>query len=173
MPTTAQTRSPNCSSYTSIQSADFDLAQEQQLLSQALGSEMGAIASFIGCVRAAPSTAQTGDFLALELQHYPGMSQRCLQELAQQCQQRFDLQGLRIIHRYGYLPVGAQIVLVLAASAHRKDALMAVDYAMDHLKSTIPFWKKEHWQAQSLWVAARAQDQGHLHAWQQSPAKRS
>ncbi|MFI0545929.1 MAG: molybdenum cofactor biosynthesis protein MoaE [Brachymonas sp.] len=149
-----------------VQAEDFSLAAQSSALQLALGASTGAVASFVGCVRAAPGTAAQGDFLALELQHYPGMSQRCVQALGQDCAQRFALQGLCIIHRYGYLPAGEQIVLVLAAAAHRKAALQAVDYAMDQLKSAIPFWKKEHWQNSSLWVQAKAQDLAHLAAWQ-------
>jgi len=127
----------------SVQSHDFDLGAELQALS-AGRSDVGAVASFIGTVRDTPLT----------LEHYPGMTERALQDLYDAAMDRFDLQAARLIHRYGPLQPGDQIVLVLALSRHRQAALEATSFLMDRLKTDAPFWKLEG----ETWVDQRQSD---------------
>lgn len=161
--------------YTAIQTQDFDWQAESARLQAGVGAaSCGALSSFVGLVRAdAPASVEAGEgkasvlgaLQALFLQHYPGMSERCLQDLAQTAGVRFGLQGITILHRIGHLTVGERIVLVLAAAAHRKAALQAVDFVMDRLKSTIPLWKREDWEQGSTWVQAKSSDAQALAQW--------
>lgn len=145
-----------------VQTTDFDVASELARLND--DARCGAMASFIGTVRQNPAAPLT----TLTLEHYPGMTERVMQQLAETACQRFDLAAVTLIHRVGPLRPGEQIVLVLAASAHRKAALTAVDYLMDHLKSCVPFWKCETTAQGAHWVDARASDEEALRQWQSS-----
>jgi len=144
-----------------IQSQDFDAAHEAALLTEGR-ADIGALVSFIGLCRDEGGTLQ-----ALELEHYPGMAEEELARLAAEAEVRWPLQGLTIIHRYGKIAPGEQIVLVLAASAHRGAAFAAADFLMDYLKSRAPFWKKEHGRdgTSGEWVEAKDADEKSLGRW--------
>lgn len=144
----------------SVQEADFDVGAEIKALSHGK-HDIGAVVSFTGLVR------DVGDGLsAMTLEHYPGMTETALEEIADAAEARWPLSGVRIIHRYGPLEPGAQIVLVLAASAHRQAAFEASEFLMDYLKSRAPFWKKETgMDGQGAWVDARETDESALTRW--------
>jgi molybdopterin synthase catalytic subunit len=138
-----------------IQPQDFDAGQEYQQLRSS--HQVGAIVTFVGLVR----EFTPGETLWLE--HYPGMTEQVLQDLAEAAGRHWPLLGLRLVHRIGHLAAGEQIVLVGAASAHREAAFAACQWTMDHLKTSAPFWKKEG----ARWVAAKAQDQHLAARWSQ------
>jgi molybdopterin synthase catalytic subunit len=115
----------------------------------------GAIASFTGLVRAASDGV---DVTGLELEHYPGFTERAVQAIADQTVARFALVDLTIIHRHGAMAPGEAIVFVAGAAPHRRAAFDAVDHVMDRLKIEAPFWKREHGPAGSKWLEARACD---------------
>lgn len=143
-----------------VQSESFDLAHEYQCL-KAGRTDIGAYASFTGTVRDA-----TGQLAALTLEHYPGMTEKQLSRVGYEAVEKFDLSGLSIIHRYGRLEPGDEIVLVIAASAHRNAALSAVDYVMDHLKTQATFWKTEETRSgKTDWVAAKVSDDEAVSRW--------
>ena len=133
-----------------VQREDFDLSTEVAALC-AGRSDVGAVCSFIGVVRDGPLT----------LEHYPAMTLKSLEQIASAAQTRFSLLNLRIIHRFGALEAGEQIVLAAVASRHRQAAFEAAAYIMDHLKSRAPFWKLEG----GTWVQARESDALALRAW--------
>lgn len=135
---------------------------------QAVDSGIGAIASFVGLVRDNNTVAESYDQVStLTLEHYPGMTEKVLQEIAGQAQQRWQLQGATVIHRVGELQVGDPIVLVLAASRHRQDAFDACQYMMDILKTEAPFWKKETLpDGSDRWVDSRDSDSHAAERWQ-------
>jgi molybdopterin synthase catalytic subunit len=137
-----------------VTEADFDVGAETALL-LAASAGAGGLASFVGVVRsdvAHPITAMT-------LEHYPGMTERALARIAAEAETRFGLLGCTIVHRCGLLRPGEQIVLVLAAAAHRAAALDGCAFLIDWLKTAAPFWKKEHLPDGShRWVDARAED---------------
>ena len=133
-----------------IKSEDFDTGTEIARL-QRLGG--GAIASFVGFVRG------DNDVQALELEHYPAMTEKSLRQIADAADDRWDLLGLTIIHRVGRLELGRQIVLVVTCADHRKEALDACSYVMDRLKTDAPFWKKQWFKDGSFeWVEERQTD---------------
>ncbi|MFZ2997738.1 molybdenum cofactor biosynthesis protein MoaE [Sphingobium sp.] len=140
-----------------VQTGDFDVAAELAAL-EALGG--GGVASFTGIVR--------GDdgLTALELEHYPAMTQAQMDRIAQDATARWPLLGLTLIHRVGRLEPGARIVFVGTASRHRAAALESCAFLIDWLKSHAPFWKKEHFaQGSPRWVAARAEDEAKARGW--------
>jgi molybdopterin synthase catalytic subunit len=144
-----------------IQTADFDPGAE---LARLGGPEAGGIASFIGIVRASHGTGPR--VTALTLEHYPGMTETALAKIAAQAQSRWALTGCTIIHRIGRLLPGENIVFVAAASPHRGDALQAVAFLIDWLKTSAPFWKAEELDSgERQWVAARAADEAAAAAW--------
>ena len=136
----------------------FDPAAEIAGFAQANQSS-GGIASFLGQVRAGEGVE------ALELQHYAPLTRPGMGRLADSTAQRWPLDGLLILHRHGLLKPGAPIVLVAAAARHRRDALSAVDYAMDHLKSDSWFWKRERRGGKWHWIEPRDQDHSDLARW--------
>lgn len=140
-----------------VQEQPFDLAQELQ----GFGDGAGAVVTFTGIVR-----DDSGQMAALELEHYPGMTEQALARFGQQAAQRFGLIDWRIIHRFGRLEVGAQIMMVAAAARHRRAAFDAADFMMDWLKSRAPFWKCEIGRdGTAQWVAARDSDEQALDRW--------
>jgi len=141
-----------------IQEEDFDLSDELKLLKAGKG-DAGAIISFIGTVRGDKSLR------ALELEHYPNMTLSSLEEIQDKAISRWKLIDVRIIHRFGYLSLGEQIMMVAIASQHRREAFEAADYIMDFLKSRAPFWKKEHSDTGSTWVDANPEDEKSLARW--------
>ncbi len=118
--------------------------------------------SFTGLVR---ETTPDGPIGAMELEHYPGMTERALEQIATEAAERWPLQGLRVIHRYGRLAPGDRIVLVLTASRHRQSAFEAAAFLMDYLKTKAPFWKKEGEGAEAHWVDARDSDDAAARRW--------
>lgn len=136
--------------FISVQEADFDVAAELDQLAAA--GDAGALATFTGLVRA------DGGVQALELEHYPGMTESSIRTVVEEAAARWPLLGARVIHRIGYLPVGSRIVLVAVASAHRGDAFAACEFIMDYLKTRAPFWKKAHTADGDHWVEARQKD---------------
>ncbi|HEU4460777.1 MAG TPA: molybdenum cofactor biosynthesis protein MoaE [Methylibium sp.] len=145
----------------SIQTEDFDLAEEVARLRDGDGG-VGAVASFIGTVR------ERGDGAAvsrMELEHYPGMTERSIETMIDAALQRFDIRAARVVHRVGVLEVGAQIVLVAVSSAHRGQAFEACEFLMDYLKTQAPFWKKETTPEGARWVDARVADDAALERW--------
>jgi molybdopterin synthase catalytic subunit len=137
-----------------IQREDFDLAAEIAMLS-AGRHDIGAVVSFTGLCR-----NEGGTLAALELEHYPGMAEAEIARVAAEAAARWPLMGLLAIHRYGLVKPGEQIVLVIAASAHRSAAFEAADFMMDYLKTRAPFWKREHLADGTVggWVEAKRED---------------
>lgn len=137
-----------------VQTEDFDLQYEhQQLVRQDHG--VGAVVAFIGLVR---DLNLADDVVALELEHYPGMTEKSLMNIVQQAENRWSLQAARVVHRVGKMYPGDQIVLVLTASEHRGDAYEANTFIMDYLKTEAPFWKKEWTPEGPRWIEARDSD---------------
>lgn len=136
-----------------VQQERFDIGAELAAISEE-DFTVGGIASFVGVVRDAGS-GPTG---SMTLEHYPGMTERKLSDIEQQARERWDLANVLIIHRYGKLAVGEQIVLVITASAHRDAALEACHFLIDWLKTDAPFWKYEEGGETGGWVEARESD---------------
>jgi len=147
----------------SIQTADFDLSAEVAAL-RAQDARVGAVCSFIGTVR--DRTAGEPDAIAsMELEHYPGMTEKSIEAMIDAAQQRFDIFGARVIHRVGLLQPLDQIVLVAVTSAHRGESFQACEFLMDYLKTQAPFWKKEQTPTGARWVDARVSDDAALAKW--------
>lgn len=147
----------------SVQQEDFDVsAITRQLCAQR--KDIGAVASFTGLVR---DQSATEDLVALELEHYPGMTQKALESIAEQAMQRWDVPDLAIVHRVGKLMPQDNIVLVVTISAHRKDAFDACAFLMDYLKTQAPFWKKEITREGESWVASRESDEQAAKSWEE------
>jgi len=145
----------------SVQSEDFDLATELDLLQQAAPG-CGGIGSFIGIVR---STAER-PIIAMTLEHYPGMTATAIAGITAEAEARFSLLACTVIHRYGRLRAGERIVFVGAAAAHRRAALGATSFLIDWLKTKAPFWKQEHLaDGTAAWVAAKAEDDTDAGRW--------
>jgi molybdopterin synthase catalytic subunit len=145
-----------------VQTEDFDVNAEMQRLRHN-NAAIGAVTAFVGLVR----DINDGDRVAtMTLEHYPGMTEKSLADIAEQAQQRWQLQGITIIHRVGRLNPTEQIVLVLTASAHRQAAFASAEFIMDYLKSQAPFWKKEETPQGARWVDARESDETALTRWQ-------
>ena len=139
----------------SIQTEAFDMAAEQQQLLQDNAS-IGALVSFCGLMR---DINEGDDVLAMELEHYPGMTEQALQKIIDQAEDRWDILACRIIHRVGKLLPLDPIVLVAVVSQHRGDAFNACEFIMDYLKNDAPFWKKETLRdGSSRWVASKHSD---------------
>ncbi len=154
-----------------VQEADFDLSVETARLRAfpEVARGAGALASFVGVVRAASPGPLGGEasaeVVAMTLEHYPGMTERAIAAMLAEARARFPLLGARVIHRVGTLAPGAQIVLVVTASPHRRAAFEACEFLMDYLKTQAPFWKKERTAAGEQWVDARVQDDQALARW--------
>jgi molybdopterin synthase catalytic subunit len=138
----------------SIQTADFDLSAESAALRRG-NAGIGALVSFVGTVR---DRSDGLGVSTMELEHYPGMTERAIEAMIDAAQARFDICGARVIHRVGLLAPADQIVLVLVASAHRGQAFLACEFLMDFLKTQAPFWKKETTPEGARWVDARVAD---------------
>ncbi len=143
-----------------VQEAPFDLGAEANAFA-AGRTDMGAIVTFTGVVR----DLATGDLDAMEIEHYPGMTEAALTEIAEQAVQRWSLGDVLVIHRHGRLSPGELIMMVATAAPHRKDAFEAAEFLMDYLKSRAPFWKKEHGRDGAEWVAAKDEDEDALDRW--------
>ncbi len=145
----------------SIQNADFNLADEIAAL-RADDKRVGAVCSFVGIVR----DRNAGDTVAmLELEHYPGMTEKAIESILDEAHQRFDVFACRVVHRIGLLHPLDQIVLVAVTSAHRGESFQACEFIMDYLKTQAPFWKKEQTPNGARWVDARVADDAALRRW--------
>jgi molybdopterin synthase catalytic subunit len=145
----------------SIQTEDFDLSTEVAKLRKQ-DKRVGAVCSFIGTVR----DRNDGQSVStLELEHYPGMTEKSIEAMIDEALQRFDLFGVRVIHRVGPLQPLDQIVLVAVTSAHRGESFQACEFLMDYLKTQAPFWKKEQTPEGARWVDARVSDDAALARW--------
>ncbi|MDG1027034.1 MAG: molybdopterin synthase catalytic subunit MoaE [Gammaproteobacteria bacterium] len=155
----------------SIQNQDFSIADEYAALRHRAG-DAGAIVTFTGLVREVYDVPAEGSESAavssLFLEHYPGMTEKCLQEIQQQAEAKWPLLATRIIHRVGELHGKDQIVLVATASAHRLAAFEAAEFIMDYLKSKAPFWKQQKTATSSVWVESRDSDKAAIERWQDS-----
>ncbi|MEX0738049.1 MAG: molybdopterin synthase catalytic subunit MoaE [Pseudohongiella sp.] len=146
-----------------VQQPDFDLAAEYSMLRD-IADNPGAIAIFSGLVRELHDSPAAGQSLTLE--HYPGMTEKALKDIAERAADRWPLSVCRIIHRVGTLLPKEQIVLVATASAHRDAAFDAARFIMDYLKTSAPFWKKQVAGAQDYWVESRASDHQAAARWE-------
>ena len=145
----------------SIQTQDFDVSQELAALRQG-DARVGAVCSFVGTVRERNEGSQVS---SMELEHYPGMTEKAIEAMLAQAQQRFDIYAARVIHRVGLLQPQDQIVLVAVTSAHRGESFQACEFLMDYLKTQAPFWKKEVTPQGERWVDARVSDDQALARW--------
>ena len=149
-----------------IQTQDFDLGQEVNAL-RANDARVGAVCTFVGTVRDRnKSNADgTGPVMSMELEHYPGMTEKAIEDMIDDAHRRFDIFAARVIHRIGVLQPTDQIVLVAVTSAHRGESFKACEFLMDYLKTQAPFWKKEQTAAGARWVDARVSDDEALAKW--------
>lgn len=145
----------------SVQSEDFDVATEYADLT-AGDDNAGAVVFFVGRVR---RHNDGRDVTGLSLEHYPGMTERALEEIVDEAHKRWPVEKIRVIHRVGDLALGDQIVFVGVCSAHRQAAFEAAEFVMDYLKTQAPFWKKEQTGTGNVWVEARAGDQQQAKRW--------
>ncbi len=166
----------------SVQEADFDAGAEIAALS-AGREDVGAVASFVGLVRAdkaatvmppaqpgavspADGAGETPAVQAMTLEHYPGMTEKALDAIVAEARGRWDIYGVRIIHRVGRLVPGDRIVFVAVAASHRGEAFAACEFIMDYLKTRAPFWKKEETAAGGHWVDSRESDDHAAGRWE-------
>jgi len=149
----------------SVQEADFDAGAEIAALT-AGREDVGAVASFVGLVRADKSS-DAAAVQAMTLEHYPGMTEKALEAIVTEARGRWDIFGARVIHRVGRLLPGDRIVLVAVASAHRGEAFAACEFIMDYLKTRAPFWKKEETAGGGRWVDARESDDRAAERWEE------
>ncbi|MBK5933019.1 molybdopterin synthase subunit MoaE [Rhodovulum imhoffii] len=140
-----------------VQRAPFDFAAEAAAFG---GAGAGAVVTFTGIVRDCEGSLQR-----MEIEHYPGMTERALTRIAEEASARWGLVGGLIIHRYGPLVPGEAIMMVATSAAHRAEAFAAAEYLMDYLKSRAPFWKKEIRSDGEAWVSARDADEQALTRW--------
>lgn len=150
-----------------VQQQDFDLAAEYALVRDKADNP-GAVAIFSGLVRELRDSGATEQSLTLE--HYPGMTEKALREIAERAADRWPLSVCRIIHRVGTLLPGDQIVLVATASSHRDAAFDAAHFIMDYLKTSAPFWKKQVAGDQDYWVESRSSDHEAAARWKITPS---
>jgi molybdopterin synthase catalytic subunit len=144
-----------------VQQHDFDLGAEVAAL-RAGRLDVGAVASFVGTVRELNEGAGVA---AMTLEHYPGMTERALEDICTQARRRWSILDALVVHRYGRLAPGDQIVLVVVTSAHRGEAFAACEFIMDYLKTQAPFWKKETTPQGERWVEAREADDAAAARW--------
>ena len=145
-----------------VQAEDFDVAAETVRIT-AGRRDVGAVVSFTGLCR-----DEDGRLSALELEHYPGMAESEILRVCRLAGERWPLKGLTAIHRYGKIAPGENIVLVVAASSHRQAAFDAANFVMDFLKTSAPFWKKEHSVdgTEGGWVSAKEADDRAAKKWE-------
>jgi molybdopterin synthase catalytic subunit len=144
-----------------VQRDDFDLGAELSALT-AGNPKIGGLCSFVGLVRDMAGGEQIG---AMTLEHYPGMTEKMLERIEAEAKQRWPLEASLIIHRYGRLEPGEQIVLVATASPHREAAFEACHFLIDWLKTQAPFWKLEDKESGAEWVEARDSDDKAAQRW--------
>ena len=144
-----------------VQSGDFDLQHEIDAL-QAGDRRVGAVCAFVGTVR---DRNDGSDVASLELEHYPGMTERSIEAMIDAAHARFDILGARVVHRVGLLQPTDRIMMVAVVSAHRGQSFQACEFLMDYLKTQAPFWKKEQTPEGTRWVDARVADDAALARW--------
>jgi len=144
-----------------IQTADFDVSAEIAALRRN-NPKVGAVASFVGVVR---DINDGGTVAEMTLEHYPGMTEKAIEEIVSQAKGRWDILDALVIHRVGTLKPADQIVLVVVTSGHRGDAFAACEFIMDYLKTRAPFWKKEQTGKGARWVEARQADDVAAERW--------
>jgi molybdopterin synthase catalytic subunit len=145
----------------SIGPEDFDLSQEIAALRRQ-DLAVGAVASFVGTMRDRNDGQAVS---AMELEHYPGMTERAIEAMIDEAIKRFGLRAVRVVHRVGPLLPGDQIVLVAVTAMHRGQAFQGCEFLMDYLKTQAPFWKKENTPEGARWVDARVADDAALQRW--------
>ncbi len=146
-----------------MQTEDFDIGAEIAALRRA-DARMGAIASFIGVVRDVNEGESVNE---MTLEHYPGMTERALEQIVAEAKARWDIVDVLVVHRVGRLAPNDQIVLVVVTGAHRGEAFAACEFVMDYLKTRAPFWKKEATAQGARWVEARTADDLAAERWKQ------
>jgi molybdopterin synthase catalytic subunit len=144
-----------------IRSADFDLAEEVKTL-RASDKRIGAVCTFTGTVRDRNDGLNVS---SMELEHYPGMTEKAIEAMIDEAFKRFNIFGARVVHRVGLLQPLDQVVLVAVTSAHRGESFKACEFLMDYLKTQAPFWKKEQSPDGARWVDARVTDDAALAKW--------
>ena len=144
-----------------VQAGDFDLGSEIARLREG-DARVGAVVSFVGTVRDLNEGAHVAE---LELEHYPGMTEKSLEDIVAQARERWPLYGALVIHRIGPMKPLDQIVLVACTAAHRGEAFAACEFIMDYLKTDAPFWKKEQTPEGARWVDARTSDDSAKARW--------
>jgi molybdopterin synthase catalytic subunit len=144
-----------------IQREDFDVARELERL-RAGDARIGAIASFLGLVR---DVNEASEVRAMTLEHYPGMTEKALEQIVEEARSRWNIVDALVIHRVGELKPGDQIVLAAVAGAHRSEAFAACEFIMDYLKTRAPFWKKEQTPTGERWVEPHASDEEKASRW--------
>lgn len=142
-----------------VQTAPFDMGVEANAFAAGL-SGVGAVVTFTGIVR-----DLSGDLAAMQIEHYPGMTERAIASIVTEAVNRWSLRDALVIHRHGTLSVGEPIMMVATAAPHRGDAFAAAEFLMDYLKSRAPFWKKEITASGAEWVAAKDEDEAALRRW--------
>jgi molybdopterin synthase catalytic subunit len=147
-----------------IQHEDFDVAREIDAL-RSRDKRVGAVCSFVGTVRGGYEGNNGPPVLSMELEHYPGMTEKSIEAMIDEAHRRFDIFAARVVHRVGLLQPGDQIVLVAVTSAHRGQSFQACEFLMDYLKTQAPFWKKEETPQGAQWVDARVSDDAALQRW--------
>ena len=151
--------------YVAVQEADFVVQEEIERLRQIAG-DVGAIVTFTGLVREFHRDSDSVQGVEeLFLEHYPGMTEKRMEEITAQAMERWQLLGCCAIHRVGSLQPGDQIVLVLTASSHRQAAFSAAEFIMDYLKSKAPFWKRQRDGTTTEWITQRESDHDALERW--------
>jgi len=145
----------------SIQTADFNLSQEVEQL-RAGDKRVGAVCTFTGTVRDRNDGLSVS---SMELEHYPGMTEKAIEAMIDEAVVRFDIFGARVVHRIGVLQPLDQVVMVAVTSAHRGTSFQACEFLMDYLKTQAPFWKKEQTPEGARWVDARVSDDVALAKW--------
>ncbi|MGR3837400.1 MAG: molybdopterin synthase catalytic subunit MoaE [Cognatishimia sp.] len=143
-----------------VQAEPFDQAAEIAAFGQD-HDNVGAVVTFTGIVR----NSDAGDLTCMQIEHYPGMTEKALTQIAEQAQSRWELNDVLVIHRHGELRPGDQIMMVATAARHRRAAFEAADFLMDYLKSRAPFWKREMTSEGAAWVAAKDEDEDALSRW--------
>ena len=147
-----------------VQENDFDISAEIAALRKG-DPRVGAVVSFLGTVRDLNDGSQIQE---MSLEHYPGMTEKALEEIVAQAKSRWDIYQALVIHRVGPLLPEDQIVLVAVTSAHRREAFAACEFIMDYLKTAAPFWKKEQTPEGGRWVDARVTDEAAMARWKKS-----
>ena len=145
----------------SIRAGDFDLGFEVETL-RASDKRVGAVCTFTGTVR---DRNDGLNVVSMELEHYPGMTEKAIEAMIDEALKRFDIFGARVVHRIGLLQPLDQVVMVAVTSAHRGESFRACEFLMDYLKTQAPFWKKEQTPAGARWVDARVTDDVALAKW--------